>query len=98
MNQEQILERLRTERPNLRNLFGVSGVAIFGSAVRSDFGPASDVDVLVDFDRPVTLFDIAAVLQHLEQCLDGRKVDVVPRDSIYPAYSAAIQRQAVNVG
>jgi predicted nucleotidyltransferase len=98
MNREQILERLRAERPDLRTRFGVSGISLFGSAARNDFGPASDVDVLVDFDRPITLFDIVAVQQHLEQCLGGRKVDVVPRDSLYPAFSPAIQREAVNVG
>jgi len=86
------------ERPLLRERFGVAEVALFGSLARGEAGPDSDVDVLVDFSRPITLFDLVAVQQYLEQCLDGRKVDVVPRDSIHPEFSHSILEEAVNVG
>jgi predicted nucleotidyltransferase len=55
--------------------WGIRKLAFFGSVVRDDFGPESDVDVLVEFDRPIGFAaDEAAV--ELGQLL-GRKVDLV---------------------
>ena len=62
---------------------GIRRLAIFGSALRDDFGPESDVDVLVEFDRShiPTLFDIAGMEQELSRMLGGRKVDLrTPED------------------
>jgi predicted nucleotidyltransferase len=58
-------------------------LALFGSALRGDFGPESDVDLLVEFkpDRIPTLFDIAGMEQELSALLGGRKVDLrTPED------------------
>ena len=53
-------------------------LAIFGSALRSDFGPDSDVDVLVEFepDHIPGLFGIARMEQELSALFGGRKVDM----------------------
>jgi predicted nucleotidyltransferase len=62
---------------------GIRRLAIFGSALRDDFGPDSDVDVLVEFDpdRIPTLFDIAGMEQDLSNFFGGRKVDLrTPED------------------
>jgi uncharacterized protein len=58
----------------------VTELAMFGSAVREDFRPDSDVDVLVTFaaDARWTLFDLAAMQDELEQIF-GREVDLVSR-------------------
>lgn len=58
-------------------------LAFFGSVLRDDFGPDSDVDVLVRF-RPEsrhTLFDMVTMQEDLKQIL-GRKVDLVSRTAI----------------
>ncbi|MDZ7315242.1 MAG: nucleotidyltransferase family protein [candidate division KSB1 bacterium] len=57
---------------------GIRRLAIFGSALREDFRPDSDVDVLVEFepDRIPTLFDLAGMEQELSSLLNGRKVDL----------------------
>lgn len=57
---------------------GIRRLSIFGSALREDFRPDSDVDVLVEFepDRIPTLFDIAGMEQELSSLLNGRKVDL----------------------
>ncbi len=46
---------------------GIRKLAVFGSALREDFGPAGDIDVLVEFapDRIPTLLDIAGMEQEL---------------------------------
>ena len=62
---------------------GIRRLAVFGSALRDDFGPDSDIDLLVEFepDRIPTLFDIAGMEQELSALLGGRKVDLrTPED------------------
>lgn len=62
---------------------GIRRFAIFGSALREDFRPDSDVDVLVEFepDRIPTLLKIAAMERELSQIFGGRKVDLrTPED------------------
>jgi predicted nucleotidyltransferase len=56
----------------------ISWMACFGSAVRDDFGPDSDVDVLVEFAPDHTPgWEIVDVEEELSALLGGRKVDVV---------------------
>jgi uncharacterized protein len=97
MKRSDALQRLRVEREILRRQFGVDSLALFGSVARDEAGPDSDVDVLVEFGRPITLFDLVAVQHHLERCLGVRRVDLVPRDSIYPAFREAILGEALHV-
>ena len=57
--------------------------ALFGSVLRDDFGPESDIDALVAFseDSRHTLFDLVHMQEELEQIF-GRKVDLVSRRGI----------------
>jgi predicted nucleotidyltransferase len=52
-------------------------LAVYGSVLREDFGPESDVDILVDFEPAFipTLFDMVEMEKELSQLL-GRKVDL----------------------
>ena len=61
----------------------VSELALFGSVVREDFGPDSDVDVLVQFQPQArhTLLDMARMEEELRQIF-GRDVDLVERSAI----------------
>ncbi len=61
----------------------VKELAVFGSALRADFGPDSDVDVLVSFQEGATpsLFDLASLGEELELLL-GRRVDLVTRPGV----------------
>ncbi len=53
-------------------------IAFFGSVLRDDFGPDSDVDVLVEFepDAVVGFFELYDIEQELSEILEGRKVDI----------------------
>ena len=61
----------------------ITELALFGSVLRPDFGPDSDVDVLVVFDPAArhTLFDMVRMQDELEEIL-GRKVDLVSRRGV----------------
>jgi hypothetical protein len=61
----------------------VTELALFGSVLREDFRPDSDVDVLVTFaqDAKWSLFDLVEMQDELGQLL-GRDVDLVEREAI----------------
>jgi len=93
----QILRTLSDRKSDLRDRFGVTAIALFGSVVRGEATDSSDVDVLVDFDRPVTLFDLASLEEYLSEALGVSQVDIVLRRSILPALRESILREAVDV-
>jgi predicted nucleotidyltransferase len=57
---------------------GIRRLAVFGSALRADFRPDSDLDVLVEFDpaRTPSLLGIARMERELSVLLGDRKVDL----------------------
>ncbi len=59
----------------LRNEYGVASLALFGSTVRDDAGPASDLDMLVEFNRPVGYLGLVALQEYLAGIL-GKEVDL----------------------
>ncbi len=61
----------------------VKELAIFGSALRDDFGPDSDVDVLVDLQpgHGLTLFDWVDMIEELK-AIFGRDVDLVSKKGL----------------
>jgi predicted nucleotidyltransferase len=64
----------------------VTELGLFGSVLRDDFGPDSDVDVFVTFDREArpSLFDLAAMQDELSS-LFGRPVDLGTKRSLRPS-------------
>lgn len=60
---------------------------LFGSVLRDDFGPQSDVDVMVDFAKGerIDLFDIVTMKDELEKMF-GRSVDIVENGTIRNPY------------
>ena len=58
-------------------------LAVFGSVLRDDFGPHSDVDLLVTLapDAPWTLLDLVAIRDDFARVL-GRPVDLIERSTI----------------
>ena len=62
---------------------GIKRLSIFGSALREDFGPESDIDVLVEFEpgRIPGLFGVAGMESELSE-LFGRDVDLVTRSEV----------------
>ena len=59
-------------------------LSFFGSVLRDDFGPDSDVDVLVEFEpgAVVTFFKLYDMEQELSSLLDGHSVDMVTRRAL----------------
>ncbi len=75
---------------------GIKYVGLFGSVARGEESQDSDVDVLVDFDKPRTLFDLADIQFHLEESL-GKKVDLVTRKSLKSQLRPYIEQDLITV-
>ena len=78
--------------------YGLRRLALFGSAVRDDFRPGSDVDVLVEPrpDARVSLFDLVALEDDLER-LFGRDVETVTPRGLREAVRERAEREAVTI-
>jgi predicted nucleotidyltransferase len=84
----EILSRLRQEKPFLEKIYHVAELGVFGSVSRGAAESTSDVDIVVSFSLPIGL-DFVDLADHLELAL-GEKVDLVARDAIKPRYWAVI--------
>jgi len=90
---EDVLARIDRAVPELRT-HAVQELWLFGSAAREEMRADSDIDLLVDFNAPVTLFEFARLRRRLETLL-GRSVDLVTRDALKPQLRDQILREAV---
>jgi len=75
---------------------GAVRVRVFGSAVRGEARPYSDVDILVDLEPGRSLLDIIAIKQDLEDLL-GRKVDVVTEAAVSSYIREEVLKEAVSL-
>lgn len=92
---EEILRILKGHRSDLERM-GVKSLALFGSAVRGEAREDSDVDLLVEFQRPVGLFEFIDLKGYLEDLL-GCRVDLGTSASLRPQLRDAVLREAVYV-
>jgi hypothetical protein len=94
MKVEELKNQIETLKPLLRERFKVETIGIFGSYVRGEQKRKSDLDVLVEFSEPPSLFEFVEIEDFLSQKL-GLKVDLVMRDSLKPRIRDSILKEAV---
>jgi predicted nucleotidyltransferase len=75
--------------------FGVRELSLFGSAVRGELGPDSDIDVLVEFDPAarIGIVKFESLVEGLE-ALVGRKIDLVTKRGLKPWVRPEVLREA----
>lgn len=90
---QTILNRIQTDRENFSRL-GVIHAYVFGSVAREEDNAASDVDVLVETEPRVSLFDMVDIHDQFARTV-GREVDVVSRGGLRLPRHRAILDDAV---
>ena len=96
MDRDTVRRQIREAEPDLRTL-GVLRLSLFGSVQRNEAGPASDVDLLVEFEPGRKSYDnFLAVSDLLEQLL-GRRVELVTTDALSPFIGPHILAEAEDV-
>lgn len=71
---------------------GIRSLALFGSALGEDFGPDSDVDVLVEFEpgKRIGFFGLFEIEEALGPFFQGRKVDLCTAEDLSPYFRSAV--------
>lgn len=93
---ENVSTRLAQFKPQLEQEYPISELGIFGSYARGEQRSDSDLDVLVAFDEPVTLFDLVRLENELTNEL-GVEVDLVTKDSLKPRIESRVTEDLVYV-
>lgn len=96
MKRTDTLQRLSAHRKELHQQFGVTSLALFGSTARDTAGKASDVDLLVEFDRPTGLFGLIRLQFYLEELL-GCAVDVGTLEGLKPRIRERVLAESIHV-
>ena len=79
-----ILSLMRTHKPQLAS-FGVNRIGLFGSYVRNEQKPQSDIDILVDFEPEKETFDnLMNLYNYLEELFSNEKIEVVTINGLSP--------------
>ena len=90
MKVEEIKRRVL---PILRR-YGVKRVDLFGSCVKGEMREDSDIDILVEIEKDISLLDFIGLKLEIEDAL-GRKVDLVEYDTIKPLLREKILKEQV---
>jgi len=96
MQQDHLLQTLKQKNAELTTKFGVKSLSLFGSVARNEATSASDVDLLVEFNRPTGYFGLFALQDYLEKLL-GCPVDLGTLDSLKPHIKERIQGELLHI-
>jgi uncharacterized protein len=97
MGKQDIITTLQANRA-LLDEFSIKSLSVFGSTVRDEARPESDVDILVEFepDARIGLFEFVRLKNALTELL-GVPVDLVTPDALHPGLREDILREAQHV-
>jgi predicted nucleotidyltransferase len=93
MRRAEVLQIIASHEVELRAM-GVRTLSVFGSVARDQAGPGSDVDFVVEFQTPVSFFELFDLQDRLEAIL-GCKVDLVTRGGLRPELRDGILAESV---
>ena len=90
MKRTYVLNKLSMLKGKLSD-YGVSSIGLFGSTVRNENGPDSDIDILVDFsDGKETYDNLMSVCDLLQSTFKRSKLDIVTKKGLSPYIKSVI--------
>lgn len=94
----EIKQVLQAQKPYLAEKYGVTEVSIFGSYVRDEQRPDSDLDILIELERPprISLIGLVELEDYLSNVL-GLKVDIAIKRNLRKRIGARILYEAIPV-
>jgi len=92
----EIIAQLRDYQPGLADKYNIATLGVFGSHVRRDADVSSDLDILVEFSTPPSLFQFVRLQDELCDLL-GMKVDLVMKSALKPKIGERILKEVVPV-
>ncbi|MCX5806610.1 MAG: nucleotidyltransferase family protein [Proteobacteria bacterium] len=91
---DEIKEILVRHKKELRQIHRVKKIGIFGSVVRKEQKRGSDIDLLAEFEEPLSLLDIVGAEIYLRKILKA-KVDLIPKEDLRPEIRKRILEETV---
>ncbi len=93
---EEIKQIIREHKPELEKKYKVKSIGIFGSYVRKEQNEKSDVDILVEFSSPVSLFDHGGLQYYIDRLLKN-KTEVVDKTDLREEFKEYILKEVVYI-
>ncbi len=95
-SRDDAIRILRDHVVRMRKEFGVRSLKMFGSLARGNASESSDVDLLVEFNRPTGFFGLIRLQLFLQQLL-GREVDLGTAASLRPEMRRRVEQESIGV-
>jgi len=96
MTRRKIENILRKHKQELKKRFKLKEIGIFGSSVRDEQKKRSDIDILVEFEKPIGLFEFMDLEEYLMKIL-GAKVDLVSKKALKPRIGRHILQEVIYI-
>jgi len=95
LHTEQIVKLLQSNKQVLFGQYPLTELGVFGSVVREDFTEKSDIDIIIDYNKPmgIEFIDLANTLEKIVH----RKVDLVSKKGIKLNYYKQIENEIIYV-
>lgn len=93
---EKIIEKLKEVKPELEKSYFVKEIGVFGSYIRNEQTENSDIDILIDYKKGMSLFTIADLQSFLENIFK-KKVDIAFKNSLRPRIGKRILSEVVYI-
>ncbi|MDD8018318.1 MAG: nucleotidyltransferase family protein [Bacteroidota bacterium] len=85
---------LKQHKKELESIFFIKEIGLFGSFVRNEQNERSDVDILVEFNKPVGMFHFLGLEKRLAEIL-GCRIDLVTKKSLKPFIGRQILSEVI---
>jgi predicted nucleotidyltransferase len=96
MNRDDIISFISSHKAEFEQKFGIKKIGLFGSYAKGDVREESDIDIVVELEKP-DLFSLIGIKQAVEEAF-GNKVDIVRlRDKMNKTLRRRIERDAIYV-
>lgn len=96
MSLDEVKGTLTQQKVYLGDKYFVKNIGVFGSVVKNEAGDASDIDLLVEFTKPVGFFHFSRLESYLGDILK-KEVDLVTKDALKPAIKDSILKDVIYV-
>jgi predicted nucleotidyltransferase len=96
MNKNQALQIIQSHKDELQTQYAVKSLALFGSVARNEATANSDIDLLIEFQKPVGLFHFLTVKNCLQEWLN-QKVDLVTYAALKSPLKEQILKELIHV-
>jgi predicted nucleotidyltransferase len=96
MKKEEVLKKLKEVKPILEQNYGIIEIGLFGSYSRGDYTAESDIDILVEYSRVISLFKVVEIIEYL-QSIFNKKIDLVSKEDLKELLKPRVLSEALYV-